>query len=111
MRVLWERGTATANDVVAALVDVVDWKPKTIQTLLRRLTDKGALGYDKQGREFVFRPLVGERECQEVESGSFLSRVFGGRIAPFVAAFVEREQLTPEDIAELKRILNKGGKP
>ena len=110
MRVLWERGTATANEVVQALSGVADWKPKTIHTLLRRLTDKGALGHEKTGREFVFRPLVAERDCQLAESRSFLDRVFGGEVAPMVAAFVEQESLTADEIAELRRILAKGGR-
>lgn len=109
MRAVWERGTATANDVVQALEGTMHWKPKTIHTLLRRLTDKGALDYEKNGREFIFRPLVTERDCQLAESRSFLDRVFGGAVAPMVAAFVEQEKLTPEEITELKRILGKGG--
>jgi BlaI family penicillinase repressor len=109
MRVIWERGSATANDVVQSLEGSMHWKPKTIHTLLRRLADKGALDYEKAGREFVFRPLVSERDCQLAESRSFLNRVFGGAVAPMVAAFVEQEKLTPDEIAELKRILGKGG--
>ena len=108
MRVLWERGAATTNEVVQTLAGVTDWKPKTIHTLLRRLADKGALGHEKNGREFVFRPLVAERDCQLAQSRSFLDRVFGGEVAPMVAAFVEQESLTPDEIAELKRILAKG---
>ena len=111
MRIIWERGTATANEVVQALEGAMHWKPKTIHTLLRRLTDKGALDYEKSGREFVFRPLVSERDCQLAESHTFLDRVFGGGVAPLVAAFVEQERLTAEEISELKRILGKGGKP
>lgn len=110
MRVIWEHGTATANAVVQALEGSMHWKPKTIHTLLRRLTDKGALDYEKSGREFVFRPLVSERDCQLAESRSFLDRVFGGGVAPMVAAFVEQEKLTPEEITELQRILQKGGR-
>lgn len=110
MRVIWEHGTATANAVVQALEGSMHWKPKTIHTLLRRLADKGALDYDKSGREFVFRPLVSERDCQLAESRSFLDRVFGGAVAPMVAAFVEQEKLSPEEITELKRILQKGGR-
>jgi BlaI family penicillinase repressor len=110
MRAVWERGTATANAVVQALEGTMHWKPKTIHTLLRRLTDKGALDYEKTGREFVFRPLVSERDCQLAESRSFLDRVFGGAVAPMVAAFVEQEKLSSEEIIELKRILQKGGR-
>ena len=109
MRIVWERGTATANEVVQSLEGSMHWKPKTIHTLLRRLTDKRALDYEKSGREFVFRPLVTERDCQIAESRSFLDRVFKGGVAPMVAAFVEQEKLSPEEVNELKRILGKGG--
>lgn len=105
MRVIWDGGRLTANEVVEAVSPHRSWKPKTVQTLLRRLVDKGALGYEKRGREFVFRPLVDERACQVAESRSFLSRVFGGEMAPFLAAFVEREELSKSDIERLKRIL------
>jgi BlaI family penicillinase repressor len=111
MRVVWERGMATANEVVQSLAGTREWKPKTIHTLLRRLAVKGALDFEKSGREFVFRPVVSERDCQMAESRTFLDRVFGGGVAPMVAAFVEQERLTPGEIAELKRILGKGGKP
>ena len=111
MRVVWEQGPVTAKAVVEALATHEDWKPKTIQTLLRRLTDKGALDYVKQGREFVFRAVAAERDCQLEESRSFLQRVFGGgKIAPFLAAFVEQEALSPADVRELRRILGEEDK-
>ena len=110
MKVLWDKSPLASKEVIDSLSGATHWKPKTIHTLLRRLTDKGALDYEKSGREFVFRPLVSERDCQLAESRSFLDRVFGGGgVAPMVAAFVEQEKLTPEEIAELKRILGKGG--
>ncbi len=110
MRVVWERGEATANEVAEALAGVREWKPKTVQTLLRRLADKGALAYEKRGREFVFRPLLEERATQMAESRSFLEKVFGGEnLAPLVAAFVEREELSAGEIAELRRILDGRG--
>ncbi len=108
MRVLWQRQSATANEVVADLEAETDWNPRTIQTLLRRLVKKGALTYRKQGREFLYRPAIDEASCQQVAGESFLSRVFEGRLAPFVARFVESENLSDEEIEELKRILDKG---
>ncbi|MGI8603100.1 MAG: BlaI/MecI/CopY family transcriptional regulator [Verrucomicrobiales bacterium] len=108
MRVLWERNPLTANEVVQELAPYREWKPKTVHTLIRRLVDKGAVAYEKRGREFLFQPLVDERECQLAESRSFLGRVFGGEMAPFLAAFVEREQLSAAEIDELKRVLDGG---
>ena len=58
MRVIWDRGQVTANEMVDALEGKQDWKPKTIHTLLRRLTDKGVLEFEKSGREYVFSPVI-----------------------------------------------------
>jgi BlaI family transcriptional regulator, penicillinase repressor len=106
MRVLWRRGRATANEVVDALADHQDWKPKTIHTLLRRLVDKGVLDYKKSGREYVFRPLVDRESAEQVQSRSFISRIFEGKTTPFLARFIERESFSPEEIEELKRLLD-----
>jgi BlaI family penicillinase repressor len=107
MRALWQRGPLTTNQVVAALENSTHWKPKTIQTLLTRLAKKRALAFEKKGREYLFRPLVNVDECEHALTRSFLGRFFGGELAPFLSRFVEREKLTPEDIRELKRILDR----
>lgn len=106
MKVVWERAPVTANQVVETLESRQRWKPKTVHTLLRRLVRKGALDYEKQGREFHFEPLIDAQEYAHAASRSFLSRFFDGEVAPFLACFLERERLRPEEIAELKRILD-----
>jgi BlaI family penicillinase repressor len=106
MKAVWDKAPATANQVVEALERQKHWKPKTIHTLLRRLVQKGALDFDKKGREHHFRPLVDSTEYAHAASRSFLSRFFDGEVAPFLACFLERERLTREEVAELKRILD-----
>ncbi len=106
MRVLWTQSSATANAVVEALGSRMNWKPRTIQTLLRRLVDKKAAWFEKRGREYVFHPMVDEKDYTHRASLNFLDRFFGGAIAPFLACFLERERLTPEEVAELRRLLN-----
>jgi BlaI family penicillinase repressor len=106
MKAVWEGAPLTTNQVVEALEDRTDWKPKTIHTLLSRLARKGALEFERKGREYLFRPLVSAEDCEHAASRSFLSRFFEGEIAPFLARFVEREKLTASEIAELKSILD-----
>ena len=108
MRVLWAAAPVSTNEVVAALGNRTDWKPKTIHTLLARLVQKAALRAEKRGREYVYSPLVGAEECEHEISRSFLGRFFDGELAPFLARFVERERLTRKQIEELKRILEAG---
>ena len=106
MKVVWESAPVTANQVVEALERRKHWKPKTIHTLLRRLVQKGALDFDKKGREHQFRPLVNSGDYTHAASRSFLGRFFDGEVAPFLAYFLEREKLSREEIAELRRILD-----
>lgn len=106
MKVLWARSPATANEVVEALSDTTDWQPKTIKTLLSRLVGKKALGFQKTGRAYAYYPLVDERECVRAERRSFLRRVYDGAMTPMLAEFLEDEELSPEDIADLRRILD-----
>ena len=106
MKALWEKGPMTTSAVVEA-VNASHWKPKTIHTLLGRLARKGALEFERQGREYFFRPRVSAEECEHEATRSFLSRFFDGEIAPFLARFVEREKLKPSEIEELKRILER----
>ena len=110
MKVVWDRAPVTASGVVAALVKTAAWKPKTIHTLLTRLVQKGAVTAEKQGRAQVFRPLIAAADFQHAASRSFLGRMFDGEIAPFLACFLDRAELSPEEIAELRRLLD-GQKP
>lgn len=105
MKVVWAKSPVTANQVVDALKNETDWKPKTIQTLLSRLALKGALAFERKGREYLFRPLIKADDFAHAASRSFLHRIFDGEVAPFLACFLEREKLTPEEIKELRRIL------
>ncbi len=107
MKAIWDRGPLTTNQVVEALERKTDWKPKTIHTLLGRLARKGALAFEKKGREYLFRPRVSAEAYEQAATRSFLGRFFGGELAPFLARFVEKEKLTPAEVAELKRILDK----
>jgi BlaI family penicillinase repressor len=105
MRVLWAKNPSTANEVVDAL-SATAWKPKTIKTLLNRLVKKKALGFERKGREYHYYPLVAESACVRAESRSFLRRVYGGALKPMLAAFLENEDLSAQDISDLKRILD-----
>lgn len=105
MRVFWRLGEANTAAVLAELEGQTAWKPKTIQTLIRRLVQKGALDFEKNGREHIYRPAVDEKTCENDASQSFLDRVFDGKLAPFVANFVEQQDYSADELAELKQIL------
>ena len=107
MKVVWQLETATAKQVVEALAGDAAWKPKTIHTLLSRLVQKGVLATEKPAREYLFRPLVSEEECRRAASRSFMTRVFDGKITPFLACFLADQKLSRKEIEEIRSILNK----
>ena len=105
MKILWASEPLTANEVIKKIEGLMSWKPKTVKTLLGRLVKKNAISFDKDGRTYVYYPLVSEDECVKAESHSFLEKVFSGALNVMFANFLEEKQLSKEEIAELKRIL------
>ncbi|HEY1171337.1 MAG TPA: BlaI/MecI/CopY family transcriptional regulator [Verrucomicrobiae bacterium] len=110
MKVLWQRSPLTAHEIIEALTSQdPSWHPKTAKTLLNRLVKKKALAYQQDGRAYLYSPLVQEGDCVRAEAESFLQRVFGGSLQPMLAHFVEEKKLSPKELAELKRLLDKKG--
>lgn len=107
MKVIWAEGVPiSTNEVVKKLEQTTEWKPKTIQTLLSRLVKKGALQYVKDGRVFVYTPLLQEAEILEMESDSFLNRFYDGVLNSMIVNLIERDKLSEDDMSELKHILD-----
>ncbi|MDH6427005.1 BlaI/MecI/CopY family transcriptional regulator [Paenibacillus sp. FSL R7-0048] len=106
MKVLWASAPRTAGEIVEALEGNRDWNPKTVRTLIKRLTEKRAIGYNQTGRVYSYYPLVREEECVQSETRSFLKRIYGGTLRPMLVNFLQDEKLSREDIEELKRILD-----
>lgn len=106
MRVIWTHGPQKAREVIELLRGQVDWKPRTVKTLLNRLVKKAVLGFEEQGREYVYHALVEEDEIIRVETRAFLDRVFGGTLAPLVAHLADDGELSSDEIAELRQIID-----
>ena len=105
MDVLWKRSPLSAEDVVASLSSRQDWQEATVKTLLNRLLKKGAIDAEKDGRRYLYAPVLQRGDWVQGESESLLDRVFGGRVAPLVAHFSEHRKLSRKDIADLRKLL------
>lgn len=104
MEALWRHSPATAEDVVAAVAEH-GWQDATVKTLLNRLLKKGAIRADRDGRRYLYVPVLERDAWVSQASEGLLDRVFGGRVAPLVAHFSKHRKLGKEDIAELRRLL------
>ncbi|WP_211232028.1 BlaI/MecI/CopY family transcriptional regulator [Pseudoduganella violaceinigra] len=104
MEVLWQRHPQGADDICAALA-AQQWQDATVKTLLNRLLNKGAIGAEKDGRRYLYTPLLKREQWLAAESKGFLDRMFDGKVAPLVAHFSRHRKLGKADIAELKRLI------
>jgi predicted transcriptional regulator len=84
LRIVWESGEATVQDVCDRLPAERNIAYATVQTLLRRLEKKGYLNHQSQGRAHVFFPAVKSEEVIKRTVGDFLDRLFGGDAIPLV---------------------------
>ena len=107
MKIVWKNAPVSTNEVTETLTRTTDWSPKTIQTMLKRLVNKGALTYVKEGRVFVYTPLVEEDEYISQKSSSFLSRYYDGELTSMVSAYLENDRLSDEEISELRSLLDR----
>lgn len=105
MDVLWRRHPLGAEAVVAALAESRQWQEPTIKTLLNRLLNKGAIAAEKDGRRYLYTPVLKREDWLIDESESLLDRLFGGRVAPLVAHFSQHRKLSRRDVDELRRLL------
>lgn len=108
MKVLWKYAPISTNEVTDQLTKTTDWSPKTIQTLLKRLVQKGAITYKKEGRVFVYTPIVEEKEYLKKENDHFLDRFYNGKISSMVTSYINSDHISKEDLAELRALLLKG---
>ncbi|MBI4663200.1 MAG: BlaI/MecI/CopY family transcriptional regulator [Verrucomicrobia bacterium] len=105
MKALWQRSPQTANELAEAVAPPNEWNPLTVKTLINRLVRKKAIGRTKQGRAFLFHPLIQQADCAVAETESFVERVFNGSLNPMLTFLVQRKKLSRGQIAELKKIL------
>jgi BlaI family transcriptional regulator, penicillinase repressor len=107
MEFVWERGTVTASDVISSVGTARRWNQSTVRTLLARLVEKGALGYEEHANRYLYRSAVSRKRCVKQEGRSFLERVFGGDVNSLLAHFVKEGELTEADVEALKRLAAK----
>ena len=108
MEVIWARGSATVADVVEALKGKDAYT--TILTLMRILKAKGYLSTRKEGRAHVFTVRVDRDTVAKKAVQQLLSKFFSGSPSELVLTFLREEEITAEEIDEIKRKIGDSGK-
>ena len=106
MELLWEK-PRTLMEMVNTLAQTVGWSKSTVTTMVRRMTDKGLVDFDTDGRTKLFRPAVSREDVVSRETDSLLTRAYQGSLGLMLSAMVSHKNLTKSDIDELYAILEK----
>ena len=111
MRILWRRGCATAREITEEMGRTQRIAHSTVQTLLRQLQAKGAVTYDVEDRTFVYRPLYQQSEVAETAARDLVSRLFNGSAYHLMAHLLKHEEISDEDLARLRELIDKEREP
>ena len=103
---LWANSPKVGSQIVADMEERRGWSRSTTLTMLRRMTEKNLISCDNSGKMKSYMPLVGREEAVKKETESFLNRVYHGSVSMLLNGFVQKQKLTPQEIEELRQILD-----
>jgi predicted transcriptional regulator len=106
MELLWREAPQGSESLTSALQADTGWHENTVRTLLNRLVRKGAVRSDREGRRYLYSPVLTREQWQSHESRSLLDRVFGGKVAPLLVHFSRNEKLSAKDVVELRKLVD-----
>jgi len=106
MQVLWGRESGTVSDVVDALAGRDAPAYSTVLTMLRILEQKGYVRHEKEGRAFVYFPVIGENDARRSAIQYMMSRFFNNSPESLVLNLIENEELSSEDLDRIKRLID-----
>lgn len=106
MHVLWERGRASAREITDWLNRDEPIAHSTVQTLLRKLEAKGAVGHETLDRTFVFFPRIAEDNVRRGATHDLVERVFGGSPAQLMSYLLKHEHVSQQELEEIRRLVD-----
>ena len=110
MNLLWDENPLTIGSMVDALRDDTGWTKATINIMLNRMSDKGAVHIETGGRQKRFYPIVTREDAVIEEAKNTLGKIKTGGIGLLVSTMAKETSLTDDEIEELYRILKEGAR-
>lgn len=107
---LWEHSPRTVMQIVGELEKTIGWARSTTITNLHRMESKGLVRCEQAGRGRAYVPLVDREQAVVAETHSFLDRVYRGSVGLMMSAMAQRQELSAEEISELRAILDQAEK-
>ena len=99
--IIWDNEPIASGQLVKLCLKKLGWKKSTTYTVLKRLCDKGIF----QNNKGTVTSLISKQEFYSVQSEKFVAETFSGSLPAFLTAFTARKNLTPEEVAHLKKMV------
>lgn len=109
LRVLWDRGEATVQQVRDALAPERDRAVSTVATVLSRLEEQGAVGHRKEGRRFVYRPEIRREQVRRSMVEELVDGLFGGEPSELVGHLLREREIDGADLDRLQALIESEG--
>ena len=104
MEVIWRKGSATAAEVLSELPDA-ELAYTTVLNTLRILETKGYMRHTKDGKAFVYHPLIDKDQASQSAIQYLISRFFSNSPGLLVSNLIRREQLSKKELSRLKKLI------
>lgn len=99
---IWHHAPITTSELTKLCQRELNWKRTTTYTVLKRLCERGLF----QTQDSVVTPLLSRTEFYAKQSEQFIDQNFDGSLPAFLAAFTTRKRLSPEEISEIRRMID-----
>ena len=107
MRELWSEGEATVAEVHARLLESHGLALTTIATMLRKMEEKGVVDHRVEGRQFVYRATVTERDVHRTMVGGLVERLFDGDVQALLCHLVDEGELDAKELDAVRQVINR----
>ena len=106
MRIVWLLKSCAARDVYEKAGSLYGWAASTVKTHLRRLVEKGHLSATRVGNSFLYKPTRPALRVLKQDADRLLANTLEGTTAPLLAYMVKKSKLSPQELEELRQLLD-----
>lgn len=100
--IIWENEPISSTELSKRSEEILKWKKSTAYTVLKRLCDKGIF----QNNKGTVTSLISKQDFYSMQSEKFVEETFEGSLPAFLAAFTARKNLTPDEVAQLRKMID-----
>ena len=106
MELIWEREPLTTTELSKVCLEDFDWKKSTVYTMIKRMSEKGALVVE----DSIISSLIKKETADRMASEALIAKSFGGSLPNFLAAFLQDRKITPEEAEKRQQLIREATK-